>query len=351
MSDSPQVPDPSPAPQAAPRKAAPPKVDPPKADFPKGDLGQAPDGKAERPPLFSAAWFRRRFRRPAQVSVLRLHGVIGASAGPLRGSRLNLAGMAGAIEAAFRPRRLAAVALVINSPGGSPVQSAAIANRIRQLADERKVPVFAFAEDVAASGGYWIACCADEIYADRSSIVGSIGVIASGFGATGLIEKLGVERRVHAAGSRKSFWDPFLAEDPEDVARLKALQAKLHEGFIDWVRERRADRLPEEGGEDLFSGAFWLGAEARDLGLIDGLGDLRTVMRARFGKNVRLRLVATRSSWLQRRLGVLLGGQDPASGAALPAGAAAGMAAGLADLPGQTLAAVEDRLLWGRFGL
>lgn len=308
----------------------------------------APEGASggpAQPARFSRAWLLARFRRPAQVNVLRLQGVIGPPGGPLRGGRLNLAALAGPIEAAFASKRLAAVALVVNSPGGSPVQSAQIAARIRQLADEKRVPVFAFAEDVAASGGYWIACSADEIYADRSSILGSIGVIASGFGAAGLLEKLGLERRIHAAGTRKSFWDPFLAEDPQDVARLKALQARLHEGFIAWVRERRGERLPAEPGEDLFSGAFWLGAEAGQLGLIDGIGDLRSVMRERFGRNVRLRQVPIRSSWLQRRLGARAWRGEASD--ALPAG----IAAGIADLPGHALAAIEDRLLWGRFGL
>ncbi len=285
---------------------------------------------------------RRWFRRRPQVSVLRLYGVIGPPAGGLRPSRLNLAGLAGSIEAAFRPKGLAAVALAINSPGGSPMQSAAIADRIRQLAAEKNVPVFAFAEDVAASGGYWIACAADEIYADRSSILGSIGVIASGFGAVGLLERLGLERRVHTAGRQKSFLDPFLPERQEDVDRLLALQARLHDGFTDWVRQRRGDRLPAGRDDDLFSGAFWLGAEARELGLIDGLGDLRSVMRARFGKTVRLRLVNARTSWLQRRAGLRLGRDGPPGLPALP---------GLAQLPDQILGAVEERLLWSRFGL
>lgn len=301
----------------------------------------------------------RWFPRPPQVSVLRLYGTIGPQGGPVRGSRLNLPALAGAIEAAFRPKGLAAVALAINSPGGSPVQSALIAGRIRQLADEKKVPVFAFAEDVAASGGYWIACAADEIFADRASIIGSIGVIAAGFGAVRLIDRVGVERRVHTAGRSKSFWDPFLPEDPEDVARLKELQAKLHATFIDWVRERRGSRLQAgqagpagageatgagEGappaGEDLFSGAFWLGQDALRLGLVDGIGDLRAVMRGRFGPKVRLRVVNQPRSWLQRRMGLQAG---PAAGAAGP-----GV---LAALPELALEALEDRLLWSRFGL
>ncbi|MFC3231522.1 S49 family peptidase [Marinibaculum pumilum] len=301
--------------------------------------------RAPRPAERRALWPPRRwFRRRPQVTVLRLYGVIGPPAGGLRGSRLNLEALAGPIEEAFKPKGLAAVALAINSPGGAPMQSAAIAGRIRQLADEKNVPVIAFAEDVAASGGYWLACAADEIYADRASILGSIGVIAAGFGAQGLLEKLGLERRVHTAGTQKSFLDPFLPERAEDVARLKDLQNRLHEAFTDWVRARRGTKLAADREAELFSGAFWLGGEAQALGLVDGIGDLRSVMRARFGKNVRLRPIRTRSSWLQRRMGLHMDRQGgPVS--------AADWAPGLAVLPERILAAVEDRLLWNRFGL
>ena len=220
-------------------------------------------------------------RRPPTVAVLRLQGVIGPSGGPLRGG-LNLAGLAEAIERAFRLRRLAAVALQINSPGGSAVQSALIAGRIRQRAAERQVPVFAFCEDVAASGGYWLALAADEIHAHPAGIVGSIGVIAAGFGFQDLMQRWGVERRVHTAGERKSFLDPFRPERPEDVARLDALLAELHEEFRAAVRERRGARLAAAEAE-LFNGDFWSGRRAAALGLVDGLGDLRSVMRARYG--------------------------------------------------------------------
>ena len=261
------------------------------------------------------------------VAVLRLQGVI-SSGGGLGRAGLNLSDLAGPIEAAFGIRRVKAVALAINSPGGSPVQSALIAGRIRQLANEKKVPVFAFAEDVAASGGYWLAVAADEIYADPSSIVGSIGVISSSFGFTGLMERIGVERRMHTAGQKKSFLDPFSPERPEDVERLKSLQRELHGNFRTEVERRRGARL--KAGEELFTGEFWTGTRALELGLIDGLGDLRSVIRAKFGEKVRLRRVGGRQSWLRRRLGL----------AGLGQGFSEGLVAGL-----------EERAHWARFGL
>jgi len=273
----------------------------------------------------------RRLTAPPTVAVLRLYGVIGPKGGPFGGA-LNLAAHAGAIERAFRLRGLKAVALAVNSPGGSPVQSALLHDRIRVLAAERKVPVFAFCEDVAASGGYWIALAADEIYADAASIVGSIGVISSGFGFQDLIARIGVERRVHTSGERKSFLDPFRPEEPEHVARLAALQADIHAGFRAHVEARRAGRL-KAPAEALFDGSFWTGRRALELGLIDGLGDLRTVMRARYGEKVRLRAVEPpRRGWLMRRLGLERG--DP-----------------LGEGADALLAAVARRGLWGRFGL
>jgi len=272
------------------------------------------------------------------VAVLRLSGVIG-QVGPLR-SGLSLARVAPAIERAFNLPRVRAVALSINSPGGSPVQSSLIARRIRQLATEKKVPVVAFAEDVAASGGYWLACAADEIYADANSIVGSIGVIAAGFGFSELIDKVGIERRVYTAGERKSLLDPFSREIPEDVQRLKAIQAEVHAGFQDWVRERRGDRLRGRP-EDLFNGEFWVGKRALELGLIDGIDDLRSAMRRRFGDDVRLRQVGGERSWLRRRL-------SSGSTEFLPEGLAGLLPGNWAE---DLLAAVETRSLWGRFGL
>jgi signal peptide peptidase SppA len=265
---------------------------------------------------------------PPVVAVLRLGGVI-ASGAMLGRAGLNLAGLAGPIEAAFSLRRVKAVALAINSPGGSPVQSALIAGRLRQMADEKKLPLFAFAEDVAASGGYWLATAADEIFADPSSIVGSIGVISSGFGFTGLIDRIGVERRLHTSGERKSFLDPFRPEQPEDVARLKGLQAELHDNFKAQVLARRGAKLSADPAV-LFSGEFWTGARAKELGLIDGLGDLRSVMRARFGDRVKLRRVGPPRSWLRRRLGLN------------------SLAGGFA---GALVGAAEERALWQRYGL
>jgi len=275
----------------------------------------------------------RRFKEPPPVvNVLRLSGVIG---GPGRFRRgLNLASQAQLIDRAFKTPRLSAVALAVNSPGGSPVQSALIGDRIRALAEEKEVPVIAFAEDVAASGGYWLACAADEIYAHDSSIVGSIGVISAGFGFPELLSRIGVERRVHTAGDRKAMLDPFRAERPEEIDRLKTLQADIHDGFKDYVRARRGGRLKGDE-EELFSGEFWTGRRALELGLVDGLGDLRQVMRARFGEKVRLRVIDG-----PRRL-------------RLPFGFASSGAGGL-DLAASAHAlveAAEERAHWSRFGL
>lgn len=205
------------------------------------------------------------------------------------------------VERAFRVRGVRAVALAINCPGGSAVQSSMIAGRIRRLAAERDVPVTAFCADVAASGGYWLACAADEIYADAGSIVGSIGVIAASFGFSEAIAKLGVERRVHTSGENKSFWDPFRPEEAQDVERLRRLQEAIHRQFIAWVKARRGGRLAEEG--NLFTGEFWAGEEAAKLGLIDGIGHLVPVMKARYGDKTRFR-VFTRKRPLLGRLGM-----------------------------------------------
>ena len=214
------------------------------------------------------------------VSMVRLHGVIAAMSGPLPRSVINAHAVDKMLERAFAPEKLAAVALLINSPGGSPTQSALVADRIRELADDKEVPVLAFCEDVAASGGYWLACAADEIYAHPTSIVGSIGVISSGFGLDGLIERLGVSRRLHTAGVSKSRLDPFLPEKQEDVEWLRGLQDQLHEMFRDWVIARRGDRLA--GSADLFTGEVWTGANAVALGLTDGVGTARAVLRERY---------------------------------------------------------------------
>lgn len=232
-------------------------------------------------------------RRP-RVAVIRLQGTIATGA---RGA-LNDATLAPAIEKAFRKGKPDAVALAINSPGGSPVQASLIAARIRRLADENQVKVHAFVEDVAASGGYWLACAGDEIWADASSIVGSIGVIMASFGLDRFINEHGIERRVYTAGKHKSQLDPFLPENPEDVARIKALGSEIHRAFIAHVKARRGPRLAE--GEDLFEGDFWSGQRAQELGLVDGLAHLVPKMKELYGEKVRFSVFGPRRGLLTR---------------------------------------------------
>lgn len=229
------------------------------------------------------------------VAVVRLQGVI-ASGG--RAAALNDTGLAPLIERAFRRGRPRAVALVINSPGGSAAQSSLIAARIRRLADEKKVPVFAFVEDVAASGGYWLATAADEIWADANSIVGSIGVISASFGFHEFIQRHGVERRVHTAGRSKSMLDPFRPEKEEDVVRLKELQEEIHRTFIDQVRRRRQGKLPDD--DSLFTGQVWVGDGARRVGLVDGIGHIVPTMKERYGDKVRFAVYQRRKPFLGR---------------------------------------------------
>jgi signal peptide peptidase SppA len=281
---------------------------------------------------------RYRAQRHPVVAVMRLSGPIGAIM-PLR-TGLSMAGVAPMIERAFSVPGAKAVALVINSPGGSAAQSHLIFRRIRAYADEKKLPVFAFVEDAAASGGYMIACAADEIFSDPTSIVGSIGVVSASFGFDRLIERIGVDRRVHTAGRNKAILDPFQPEKPEEVERLKDLQRRIHDVFVDLVRSRRGAKL-DEANEELFSGAFWVGSEALGLGLVDGLGDIRTIMRQRFGEDVRLRMIEpARPPLLARLLGRRVPGQvglalEPAS---------------LID-PAEVVATLEERAAWSRLGL
>lgn len=255
--------------------------------------------------MWQASAYVRRMRIPyldrilksnPRVSVIRLQGTIG-----LGGRGLNDAGLAPLIERAFKRGKPKAVALVINSPGGSPVQSSLIAVRIRRLAEETEIPVYAFVEDVAASGGYWLACAADEIWADNSSVLGSIGVISAGFGFHDLIERWGIERRVHTAGTSKSTMDPFRPEKPEDVERLRNVLEPIHEAFKEHVKARRGDRLPE--GRDLFTGEFWAGRESVDLGLADGIGHLVPKMKELYGDKVSFAVHSPRKS-LFRRMGL-----------------------------------------------
>ncbi|OBY28945.1 S49 family peptidase [Leisingera sp. JC1] len=233
-------------------------------------------------------------KRQPLVAVVRLNGAIGM---PGRGS-LSDAGLAPVLERAFRKGKPAAVALEINSPGGSPVQSSLIGARIRRLSEELDVPVYAFVEDVAASGGYWLAAAADEIWADASSVLGSVGVISAGFGAHVLLARQGVERRVYTAGESKSMLDPFRPENPEDVKRLKVILNDIHANFIDHVTERRGSKLHSE--ENLFTGEVWLARRAEELGLIDGIGHLKPKMQERFGEKVRFRRYGLKKPLLSR---------------------------------------------------
>lgn len=228
------------------------------------------------------------------VAIVRLSGVISASG---RGA-LNDESLAPVVEKAFSRGKPAAVVLEVNSPGGSPVQSSLIGSRIRRLAEEKGIPVIAFVEDVAASGGYWLAAAADEIYADDSSVVGSIGVISASFGVHELLARQGVERRIYTAGKSKSMLDPFRPENPEDVARLKELLEDIHANFKDHINERRKGKLPED--RDLFTGEIWLARRAVDLGLIDGIGHLKPMMKQRFGDKVKFRRYGVRKPFLSR---------------------------------------------------
>ncbi len=269
------------------------------------------------------------------VPVVRLTGVIGAAT-PLR-QGLSIASVAPALERAFSLAE-DAVAIQVNSPGGSAVQSRLIFQRIRDLAREKNVRVYMFAEDVAASGGYMLLCAGDEIYADSSSIIGSIGVIFASFGFVGLIDKIGVERRVHTAGERKLTLDSFQPENPDDIARLKTIQASIHDDFIALVRDRRGKRIEAADGQ-LFTGEFWSGRQALELGLIDGIMDVRTKMRELFGDKVRLRPVSTERGLFRRRGASVM--------SALDASFAGRGAISLAD---DALSAIEARAIWARFG-
>lgn len=278
------------------------------------------------------------FRRGPVVPVLRLSGPIGMAT-PLRAG-LGISAAAGAIEKAFAASKLPSVAVIVNSPGGSPVQSHLIFKRIRQLAQEKGKRVYVFCEDVAASGGYFLALAGDEIYADPSSIIGSIGVISASFGFDKAIDKLGIERRVHTAGTNKGTLDPFLPEKADDVERLKALQRDVHDVFIGIVKDRRAGRLKGPDTE-LFSGAFWSAAKALDYGLIDGISDVRTRMRELHGEKVRLKAIPLGGGGLLSRFRRL-------PGSSLGSGDGFAFPTPLAD---DLLSAVEARALWARFGL
>ena len=258
-------------------------------------------------------------KKQPRVAVIRLNGAI-ASGG--RGNTLNDAGLATLIERAFTKGKPSAVALTINSPGGSPTQSSLIGARIRRLAEEKDIKVYAFVEDVAASGGYWLACAADEIWVDASSIIGSIGVIYAGFGFQDLIGKYGVERRVHTAGKSKSMLDPFRPENPDDIKKLKSWQGQIHDTFIDHVKTARGKRLVDN--DDLFTGEVWVGKSSVEVGLADGVGHVVPKMKEIFGDKVRFQIYGTKRSLFQR------------------------LGARVAD---DALGLVEERALFSRFGL
>jgi serine protease SohB len=275
-----------------------------------------------------------RFRTDVPVvPVVRLSGVIGVGT-PLRPG-LMLSSVAKSLDRAFATRNAKAVALVINSPGGSPSQSHLLMRRVRQLAEEKKLPVLAFIEDVGASGGYMLACAADEIICDQYSIVGSIGVVGGSFGFPKLMEKLGVERRLYTSGDNKVMLDPFLPEKPEDVKRIKTIQKNIHADFIALVKSRRGGKL---NGTDktLFSGEFWTAQTAIELGLADKLGDLRSELRKRYGDKVRMPLISAERGWLSRKIPGINLGQTT------------GLTSGLAD---DLVSALEARALWSQYGL
>lgn len=274
------------------------------------------------------------------IPIVRLQGTIGAVT-PLRPG-LMLQSVDPVLEKAFGFKKAKAVVLLINSPGGSPVQSAQIFHRIRQLADEKDKQVLVFIEDVGASGGYMLALAGDEIYADVSSIVGSIGVVSAGFGFVDAIKKLGVERRVHTAGENKSILDPFMPTKKADVDRLKALQLDVHEAFKDMVRQRRGGKLDEKN-KDLFSGAFWSGGQAKELGLIDDLGTMHAVLKAKFGEDAELKPISAPKKGLLSRL-IPGAAEEHADANAL----IDRFSAGLGD---ELISSLEARAVWARFGL
>jgi signal peptide peptidase SppA len=271
-------------------------------------------------------WLGRIFGKGGPViPVVRLHGVIASDTRP---GRLNIAGVAPLLDRAFAMKAAPAVVIVVNSPGGSPVQSRLIARRIRDLADEKGKPVIVFVEDAAASGGYFIAVAGDEIIADPSSVVGSVGVIFAGFGFVDAIGKLGITRRVHTSGRNKSTLDPFLPEKPEDIDRIKRVEEEIHAVFIEFVKQRRGARLTASDDE-LFTGEWWTGVSGLKLGLVDALGDLHSELRKRFGERVRIRLIEPRRPFFS-----------------LPR-----LTIGVIGQGSELVASIEDRALWARLGL
>ena len=273
--------------------------------------------------------FKSFFSRSIVIPTLRLSGVIGQT-GSLR-SGLTFHGIDKLIDKLFSDKKSPAVALIINSPGGSPTQSSLIADSIILKAKKKKKRVIAFVEDVAASGGYWLACAADEIYIDQNSIVGSIGVISPSFGFVNLLKKIGIERRIYTSGKSKSFLDPFKTEKPEDIKRLKDIQEQIHENFIHLVKTRRGKRLNTSQDKEIFSGLFWIGRKAIELGLADGIGHINETLQNKFGEKVKIKMIEQKKSFIQRKLSSNL----PTS---------------LIDSK-QLIEHLEEKAYWSRYGL
>ena len=265
------------------------------------------------------------FSRNTNIPTLRLSGVIG-QAGLMR-TGLSLTSLDKLIEKLFADKKAPAIALIINSPGGSPTQSSLIANKIINLAKDKNKKVISFVEDVAASGGYWLACAGDEIYVDSNSIVGSIGVISPGFGFVDLLKKIGVERRVYTSGKSKSFLDPFKNEKKEDIERLQNIQEQIHENFISYVKSRRGSRINESKIDEIFSGLFWVGQKGIDLGLVDGIGSISEIIEKKFGKKAKIKLIDQKKSFLQRRLSSSLIDSE------------------------EIFQKIEEKFIWSRYGL
>ena len=271
---------------------------------------------------------RSLFKNYHEIPVIKLSGVIGQ--GGMLKSGLNISALNKIIEKAFAIKKAPAVSLVINSPGGSPTQSSLIAKKIRLLANKKKIKVYAFVEDVAASGGYWLACAADEIYIDKNSIIGSIGVISPGFGFVQMIKKLGIERRVYTSGKSKSFLDPFQNIKKEDLKRLQEIQEQIHQNFIDHVKKSRGKKIKGKDSE-IFNGLFWVGDKAIKLGLADGIGHIEEVLKNKFGEKTKIRIIEQKKSFLQKKLSSSLSNK-------------------LID-SSELIDALEERSYWSRFGL
>ena len=265
------------------------------------------------------------FSSSINIPTLRLSGVIG-QAGFMR-SGLSIASLDKLIEKLFADKKSPAVALIINSPGGSPTQSSLIAEKIIKKSKEKNKKVISFVEDVAASGGYWLACASDEIYIDTNSILGSIGVISPGFGFVELLKKIGVERRVYTSGKSKSFLDPFKEEKEEDINRLKNIQEQIHENFISYVKNRRGSKIREQDFDEVFSGLFWVGKKAIDLGLADGLGSIYDIIQQKFGKKAKIKIIDQKKSFIQRKLSSSLLDSDA------------------------IMQKIEEKAMWSKFGL